>query len=127
MRLGIVGSRTFSDYWKLREKLLETFDTNKITTIVSGGAAGVDTLAEKFAKEFNIPKLIFLPDWKNQGKKAGFLRNIDIVESSDCLAIFWDMKSKGTEHSMKLAIKENKPYVLFSTLEEYDLTYEFKH
>lgn len=126
MRLGIVGSRTFSDYWKLREKIINTFDVNKISVVVSGGAIGTDTLAEKFAEEFNIPKLIYLPDWKHQGKKAGFLRNKDIVDSSDCLAIFWDMKSKGTEHSMKLAIKQKKPYVLFSTLEELNLTNEFK-
>ncbi len=126
MRLGIVGSRTFSDYWKLREKIINTFDVNKISVVVSGGAIGTDTLAEKFAEEFNIPKLIYLPDWKHHGKKAGFLRNKDIVDSSDCLAIFWDMKSKGTEHSMKLAIKQKKPYVLFSTLEELNLNNEFK-
>lgn len=41
MKVAVVGSRSFNDY-KMLSKELNKYD---ITTIVSGGAIGADTLA----------------------------------------------------------------------------------
>jgi hypothetical protein len=108
MKLAIIGSRTFNDYKLLCEKLNNINSIKKITLIVSGGANGADKLGEKYAKENNILTKIFLPDWKNFGKKAGYLRNIDIINESDCVIVFWDGVSKGTQHSINLAKKYQK-------------------
>lgn len=104
MKLAIVGSRGFSNY----ELLKETLKKYNIDVIVSGGAEGADSLAEKYALDNNIPLIIFLPDWKQKGKKAGFLRNIKIVEACDGLIAFWDGESRGTKHSIDLAKKNYK-------------------
>jgi len=99
-KIAIIGSRTFNDY----ELLVSTMESYKdyISVIVSGGAKGADSLGERWAKENNIETDIYYPDWDKYGKKAGFLRNKQIVENSDGVIAFWDGESKGTQHSFRL-------------------------
>jgi len=40
-------------------------------------------------------------------------RNVDIISASDHVLIFWDEKSKGTAHDIKITRKQNKSYELF--------------
>lgn len=64
--------------------------------VISGGANGVDTLAEHWAKRNHLEFVAYLAQWKKFGKKAGIMRNHDMVEFCDVLISFWDGKSKGT-------------------------------
>ena len=110
MKVAIIGSRTFNNY-----NLLKSYfepHKHKITLIISGGAKGADTLGEKYAKEINIPTLIFPANWEKHGKAAGFIRNEDIIKNCDVCVAFWDNKSKGTQHSLDLCKKYNKPYLV---------------
>jgi hypothetical protein len=79
------------------------------TIIISGGARGVDTVATMTACFRNLKFEIFYPDWKRYGKSAGFIRNEQIVKAADKVVAFWDGKSKGTAHSIKLAKQYGKP------------------
>ena len=110
MTIGVIGSRNFKDY----ELLKSTLDKLDINCIVSGGARGADSLAEKYANENNINTIIFKPDW-SLGKGAGFIRNAKVINISDKIVAFWDGISKGTSHSIELAKKQNKEilYVRF--------------
>lgn len=114
MELAVVGSRTFNNYELLKEKLDKIHEKRKITAIVSGGAKGADTLAEKWADEYKIPKIIFVPDWNKYGKKAGFLRNEKIIQNSEAVVAFWDGESKGTLHSINLSKKYGKPCLVIN-------------
>ena len=107
MKLAIVGSRDFDDYDKLKESI--PFEAPDISVIISGGAKGADTLGWRFAATMGIPTLIFKPEWDKLGKKAGFIRNQQIVDACDMVLAFWDGKSKGTEHTISLAKKAKKP------------------
>lgn len=107
MKIAIIGSREFNDYNLLVNVLNPV--KHKITLIVSGGARGADSLAERFAQENKIQTTIFLPDWDKHGKKAGFLRNQDIINTADVVIAFWNGESPGTKHSIELAKKFNKP------------------
>jgi len=115
MKIAVVGSREFKDknfIWnRLSERMIMP-DTGGFT-VVSGGARGVDTYAENFAKEHNIPTIIFPAQWRKYGKKAGYLRNEKIVAEADTIVAFWDGKSKGTKHSIDLAIKAGKPVDIY--------------
>lgn len=104
MRLAIVGSRDFVDH----ERFSRIVDKVRgdITLIVSGGARGADTLAENYAKKKPIPYLIFPADWDKHGKKAGILRNQDIVDNADAMIAFLAPESKGTRDSIKKAQKK---------------------
>jgi hypothetical protein len=51
MKIGIVGSRTLLDYELVKKALAEYLSKNDDLIIVSGGAAGADSLGERFANE----------------------------------------------------------------------------
>lgn len=112
MLVGIVGSRNFNNFNIVADFLDGYFGEDLPSRIVSGGAKGADSLAEKYAELKGIPTLIFKPNWKKFGKSAGYLRNIDIVKNSDLIIAFWDGESKGTKHTINLAKKKNKPYII---------------
>ena len=105
MRVAVVGSRSFAD-----EKMMfaELDKLQGISLIVSGGARGADRMGEAYAAKRNIPTKIFLPDWNQFGKSAGFRRNNDIIENADFVLAFWDGKSPGTKSSIDLAKRARK-------------------
>lgn len=111
--LAIIGSREFNDY-KLLKKHIDTLTSDNkinITKIVSGGAIGADKLGEEYARENKIPIEIFYPNWNKYGKRAGILRNYDIIKNCDLVIAFWNGISKGTKHSIDIS-KEMEKNVL---------------
>lgn len=112
MKLAIVGSRSYRNYDAFRGIMNAWFGDTKDIEVVSGGAAGVDTLAEKWAIENQYPIRVFPADWETHGKKAGFLRNQDIVNGCDAVVAFWDRCSKGTKHTINLACDAKKPTLI---------------
>jgi hypothetical protein len=108
MKVAVIGSRTFSSY----ESVVNVLSKIKITEIISGGAVGADSLGERYAKDNDIPTKIFLPDWKTHGKKAGFLRNTQIIEECEMVVAFWNMESKGTKDSLDKAEKLGKKVLI---------------
>lgn len=110
MKVAVIGGRDFTNY-ELLDNTLKVY-SDKITTIVSGGAKGADFLAEYWAEKNNKGTLIFLPNWDLYGKKAGFVRNELIVINSDAIIAFWDRKSRGTKSSIDIAKKLNKPTMI---------------
>jgi len=111
MKVAVIGSRSFNDY----EEVKRILSNIQITEIISGGAAGADTLGEQYAKENNIPTKIFKPDWEKHGKVAGFLRNTDIVNESELVVAFWDGESKGTKDSISKAYEQNKKVLVITS------------
>jgi len=117
IKLAVVGSRSFYDYGYMKDIL----DWHDIKKIISGGARGVDKLAEQYAVDKNIPLKIFPADWDTFGKSAGYKRNVQIVEAADEIAAFWDGKSKGTAHSIQMAEDQGKPvHIYWPPTIEYD-------
>ena len=105
MKIAIVGSRTISDI-KLDEHISATDE------IVSGGANGVDTIANKYASANGIKITEFLPNYKKYGRAAPIIRNREIVDYSDKVVVFWDGTSKGSLSVIKYAKKVGKPCVV---------------
>ena len=110
MNLAIVGGRDFNDSALFAESVAPFMD--KITTVVSGGASGADTMAKSFANDNLIPYVVFLPDWTKYGRAAGPMRNRQIVDASDALLAFWDGVSKGTKSSINYAKKRGIPVTI---------------
>ncbi len=110
MKLAIVGGRDFNDYGKLAVTIHNHFYFVQITEIISGGANGADSLAKKYARQYlNIKYKEFLPDWKNEGKSAGFNRNTKIVNECDMVLAFWNGMSRGTANTIEKAKRAKKP------------------
>lgn len=113
MKIAVVGSRTFEDRQLLEEKLSALEEP--ITEIISGGAPGADTLAQKWAEQHRIPVTVFQPDWKKFGRAAGPQRNQLIIAACDVCVAFWDGQSKGTKSSIDLSRKAGKKTIVIDT------------
>ena len=99
MKLLIAGSRS-----------IENFDlTNYIPPetdlIISGGAKGIDEIAENFADQHKISKLIIYTRYDIYGKAAPLKRNEKMVDLADQILIIWDGISHGTKHTVSYAKK----------------------
>lgn len=102
MKLLIAGSRTIENF--SFEGLIPT----SCDTILSGGAAGIDSLAEQFADTHKLSKIILRPKYNLYGRAAPLRRNEELVHLADEILIIWDGKSHGTMHTINYAKKLGK-------------------
>lgn len=79
--------------------------------LILGGARGADSLAKEWAIKNGVEYVEVKPDWNKYGKKAGVLRNIDMLDNYgvSMLISFWDGSSKGTKQTIDYAISKNIP------------------
>jgi hypothetical protein len=92
----------------MRQKLDRLLMNQKKVCIISGEAAGADTLAREYAQQKGYQYEGFIPDWQSYGSMAGHIRNRKMCEyalsQGRCgMVAFWDGRSKGTRNSIKLA------------------------
>lgn len=106
MRVAIIGSRSI-------KVNISKYVPPEMTELVSGGAVGVDTLAEEYADEHVIPKVIFKPDYARYGKFAPLKRNELIVDAADLVIAIWDGKSRGTRYTMDYARRVGKRLIVY--------------
>lgn len=102
MKLLIVGSRSISDFD------LSVHIPLNADLIISGGAEGVDSLAEDYADKHKISKLILRPQYDLYGKAAPIKRNQKMVEIAYSVLVVWDGNSRGTMSTIRYAKKMQK-------------------
>lgn len=115
MKYAIIGSRDFGDREQV-EQLVYGLLEDSGAVVVTGGARGVDTWAEEAAKTWEIPVMVFKPEYdKHPGnpKIAPLMRNQQIIDAADYVYAFWDGKSTGTLHAIKYAITQGKSVTIF--------------
>ena len=71
-------------------------------------------LGEKYAMERNLHVAYFPAKWDKYGKSAGYRRNTEMADYADALIAFWDGKSRGTAHMIKIAKERNLKIRLIS-------------
>ena len=111
-KIAIVGSREFGNYLQLKREIEGLYIEGD--WLVSGGAKGADSMAQRLAKEKGLPIIIFYPNWKGkEGRGAGFLRNKQIVENSDMVLAFYQkgrFQEGGTANTISWCRKLNRPF-----------------
>lgn len=112
MKLLIAGSRS------IKEFDLAPYISEDVDLIISGGADGIDTLAEQYADEHNIQKQIFLPEYSKYGNAAPIVRNKQMVELADQVLVIWNGTSRGSRSTINYAKKQNKPLQTIEIKEE---------
>ena len=110
MKLAVVGSRSIKSFD------LSPYISDNVDTIISGGANGIDTLAEEYADMHRISKHILRPRYDLYGRASPLKRNEQMVDMADAVLVVWDGYSKGTEYTVKYAKKVNKPITVIKKL-----------
>ena len=107
-KIIIAGGRDFMDYNLLKEKANKILQEKRVShkiVIISGCARGADTLGLRYASENAFDVEEYPANWDKYGKKAGYMRNVEMAENANALIAFWDGKSPGTDYTIKYAIK----------------------
>ncbi len=102
MKILIVGSR------KINDIKIEKYIREDVDLVISGGAAGVDAIAERYADAKGISKLIIRPEYEKYGRAAPLKRNELMVDLADKVLAFWDGRSRGTKYTIEYARKRGK-------------------
>ena len=116
-RIAVVGSRDFRNYKQVCEALDSILYRGD--SLVSGGAVGVDSMAQRYAKERGFSILIFYPDYAHYGRGATFVRNKEIVENSDRILAFYArgrFQQGGTANTAEWARKLGKDLTEFEEI-----------
>ena len=103
MKTIIAGSRTITDYALVEEVIKES--GFEITKVISGMAKGVDILGEKWAHNNNIGIHLCPANWNENGKMAGYIRNIEMSKIADALIVIIENNSRGSSHMLAIAKK----------------------
>lgn len=113
MKLLICGSRTAPTGYAALERLGAHLRKLGLESpwpeaVVSGGAHGGDTLGEQYAAAVGLPLERLVPDWKLHGKRAGYVRNmamLDAIGPTGVVVAVWDGRSRGTKMTIEAARK----------------------
>ncbi|MCP3659047.1 MAG: DUF2493 domain-containing protein [Bacteroidetes bacterium] len=105
MITAVIGSRSFSDF-ALLSRVCRSLG---VSSVVSGGASGADSLAARFASSSGLPLRVFRPDYERFGRRAPLVRNWQIVRSGSQVVAFWDGSSRGCAHALSCARRLDIP------------------
>lgn len=112
--VGITGSRKYP-----HPEVVRNFVDRCLTTtgIVSGACENApDRWAVDTAKEGGKPYKELPANWYPNGKldrSAGFKRNIEIVAAATYMVGFWDGTSRGTRHTIALALAAGRLFRVY--------------
>ena len=95
MRVIIAGWRHCRDVALVRKAIQAS--GFEVTTVISGGARGVDSIGELLAcTELHVPVVRYHADWAAHGKAAGPMRNQEMALNADALVAVSHPESRGT-------------------------------
>lgn len=126
----IARSRSFTDIMLVRRAVDASGWRQSIQLLITGGARGIDTLAERYAREQQPPVVVIPADWTNiavpgaivkhnargpYNAAAGMMRNevmglraIEESRSRRCAAgliLIWDGTSSGSAQMRRTALR----------------------
>ena len=101
MRVLVCGSRTWDAFAPIFVRLAALPDD---ATVVHGAAPGADTLAGRAARLLGLTVEEHPAEWDKHGKRAGYLRNRQMIDSGvDLVIAFSRDDSRGTANTIDLA------------------------
>jgi hypothetical protein len=80
MKVLVCGGRDFADFAMLSEEMTGLLVERDVDAIIHGGARGADSMAGEFANAIGIEEIVFPDDWKKYGRRAGPIRNQQMLD-----------------------------------------------
>jgi|TARA_B100000530_G_C15771314_1_gene413642 hypothetical protein len=121
INLVVVGSSRFYDY-SIVEEALDDWVKSEANPdlVITGGASGVDYLAERWADNHNVPHAVFSEAWnaprsglEDQGRKeAPTTLTNELLSAATHIIAFPSPTSKWTEIVIEMAENRNIPCVV---------------
>lgn len=101
-RVVVTGGRDFKHRGWLWAGLDRLHELKPITHLVEGGADGADRYANEWAKRNNILHTTVYARWREHGRKAGYMRNLEMAMLMPDL-VFAAPGGRGTQMMVEIA------------------------
>lgn len=88
MKIAVIGNRKSWTYEDIEKVLLDTGTFKLSDVIISGGAEGVDTFAQEFARKHGNKIIIIHPDLTKPSPERYYERNEKIALECDFMIVF---------------------------------------
>jgi hypothetical protein len=99
VKVLVCGGRDYADAGFLYGFL----DTLKPSVVVHGCAPGADSLAGRWATERGVPQEPYPADWQKYGRRAGPLRNEQMLREAKPDLVVAFPGGRGTAHMVRIA------------------------
>lgn len=109
MRLLVCGGRDYTDDARLRGVLDKIYQEKALACVIEGGARGADRLAQRWAKDMSVALLTFPAKWGLYGKRAGYLRNEQMLVEGKPTHVIAFPGGRGTADMVRQAKKAGIP------------------
>lgn len=110
MRVLVCGGRDYTNRKLVFDILSAGFykhmhceDRDPVTVVIQGGAYGADHLAKEWAATNDVTCIEFSADWDTYGKRAGYVRNVQMLEEGNPDMVLAFPGGKGTAMMVKIA------------------------
>lgn len=80
MRILVFGGRDYSDRGAVYRALDRLHEKRGISAVIHGAARGADSLGGEWARARDVAELPFPADWSGLGRKAGPIRNQQMLD-----------------------------------------------
>ena len=108
MKLLVAGSRSISGFD------ISDYIPDNTDMIITGGANGIDRIAEEYADRHGLSKLILRPKYKIYGRGAPLIRNKEMADLADEILIIWDGRSNGSKFTLEYCKSIGKSVTLIN-------------
>ena len=116
---GVDGAILTQQANDFMERLDYLDSSDQLPIVLNGFADGIDKLIGGLCDARGVAKKqypVTKEDWRTYGKRAGILRNTEMVDAADVVVGFWNGTSRGTKNCIEQALAASKlAMVYFST------------
>lgn len=110
-RVLVCGGRDYNDAKRVGIELLALHHQFGISHLIHGGASGADALAHAWAEAHNVFPVPCPADWKRHGKKAGPLRNAEMLRNFQPDIVLAFPGGRGTDDMIRKAMAAGVPVI----------------
>lgn len=105
MRVLVCGGRDYTDDQKVHKILMQYLKSDLV--IIQGDARGADGLARSWCKKMGVKCENYPADWDKYGKRAGYIRNVQMLNEGKPDLVIAFPGGKGTKMMVTIAEAAN--------------------
>jgi hypothetical protein len=105
----VCGGRDYNDRDTLFAALDKLHRLRTVREVISGMARGADTLAIHWARANDLPVREFPADWDRHGRRAGYIRNQQMLDDGQPDLVVAFPGGKGTAMMIDISRKADVP------------------
>ncbi|MEO2177790.1 MAG: SLOG family protein [bacterium] len=114
----ICGGRDYLNYPRFEAVLNAMFEKWNFLVLIHGGARGADVMTDTWISRtcYDMPFAlqVFPADWRTHGRRAGYLRNLQMAEEGRPDVVVAFPGGVGTEMMIEIARDKNIPAIRVS-------------